>query len=155
MKRSPHDPHVSNSPRSFTLLELLAVVTLLGLLAGYTMRGLLLQPVSATQTLRRLAAIDAEARLLARQRGPLSMKFESGEDGSSTVITLSREDLERSYELNALIGFDSKEPLTDTLGFDRHGQSVDYTATISYESRVLHVAGLTGWSQLGSQAEWP
>lgn len=151
MKRSPHH----YSPRSFTLLELLAVVTLLGLLAGYTMRGLLLQPVSATQTLRRLAAIDAEARLLTRQHGPLGLNFESGEDGNSTVMTLSRVGLEHSYTLDALIGFQSEEPLADTLGFDRHGQSVDYTATIGNGSRTLHVAGLTGWSWLGSQAGRP
>ena len=151
MKRSSHH----YSPRSFTLLELLAVVTLLGLLAGYTMRGLLLQPVSATQTLRRLAAIDAEARLLARQHGPLGLTFESGEVGNSTVLTLSRKDIERSYALDALIEFEGVEPLADTLGFDRHGQSVDYSATIGNGSRMLHVAGLTGWSWLGSQAERP
>lgn len=146
MKRRPH---------SFTLLELLAVVTLLGLLAGYTMRGLLLQPVSATQTLRRLAAIDAEARLLARQHGPLSLTFEPGEDGNTTVMTLSRKDLERSYALDALIEFEGVEPLVGTLRFDRHGQSVDYSAKIDNGSRTLHVAGLTGWSQLGSQAGRP
>ena len=151
MKRSPNN----YSPRSFTLLELLAVVTLLGLLAGYTMRGLLLQPVSATQTLRRLAAIDAEARLLARQHGPLGLTFESGEVGNSTVLTLSRKDIERSYALDALIEFESEEPVADMLVFDRHGQSVDYSATIGNGSRMLHVAGLTGWSWLGSQAERP
>ncbi|RNC81186.1 MAG: type II secretion system protein [Phycisphaera sp.] len=148
-------PHHTHHCRCFTLLELLAVVMLLGLLAGYTLRSVLLQPVSPKQTLRQLVAIDAEARLLARRDGPLSLTLETNEESGTTEVKLKREGLERSYSLDQLVRVESDAQTEGVLAYDRHGQSVDYVVSLIATRDKLDIAGLTGWSTINREAGEP
>lgn len=134
--------------RSFTLLEMLCVAALLGLMAALGTRSLLTSTGSPTQTLRRMAAIDAEARLVARRSGPCSITLERDESRSKTAVLLVAGEKSRSYDFDRLIGIE--EGLAE-IAFDRHGQSVDYTVTVEGTDRTLRIAGLTGWSSLDGE----
>ena len=134
--------------RSFTLLEMLVVASLLGLLAAMGMQSLLTSPPSPTHTLSRIAAIDAEARLIARSNGPSLLTIESSEHDNMTLLALSTKERSRRFQFNGDIEIESG--LTE-IAFDRHGQSVDYTVSVAGSSRTLRVAGLTGWSEIDGE----
>lgn len=129
--------------RSFTLLEVLLVAVLLGLLASLTLRGLLTSAASPTHSLRRIAALDAEARLVARRSGPVSLWIASDDQSEMTVLTLESGTRRHRIELKAAVII--AEGLSQ-ITYDRHGQSVDYTVSIGSSPRALRIAGLTGWS---------
>ena len=137
---------MKHGPHSFTLLEVMIVVTLLGLLAGYAFRGALRSTDSPRQILRQLASIDAEARLLARRHGSGVLTLDAGGSLSATSVQLVVGDIKRNYELAAAceVSFGGKG--TAEIYIDRHGQSADYTAHIQDASSRLQIAGLTGWS---------
>lgn len=135
-------------PRSFTLLEMLVVAVLLGLLASIGMRSLFTSESSPTHTLRRIAAIDAEARLTARRTGPSRLLIEPDGQEDMTVLTLNIGEQQRRF------AFKNEVVLADGLteiAFDRHGQSVDYIVSVAGSSRVLRIAGLTGWSVIDGE----
>lgn len=132
-------------PRGFTLFETLLVAVLLGLLASMGMRGLLESTSSPTHTLRRFAAIDAEARLTARRSGPCTLSLERDEDERLTVLVLTVGERERLFELGAGVEVSGGAM---AIAYDRHGQSVDYVVRVPGHLRVLRIAGLTGWSEI-------
>lgn len=134
--------------RSFTLLEMLLVAVMLGLLASMGMRSLLMSTGSPTHTLRRIASIDAEARLIARRSGPCSIAIQRDGSRASTAISLVAEGQPHRFEFEIAVTFG--DGLTE-IAFDRHGQSVDYTVSIDGTSRTLRVTGLTGWSSIDGE----
>lgn len=129
-------------PHSFTLLETLLVVTLLGLLAGYALRGVFGSSDSPKQILKRIASIDAEARLMARGRGSATLVS----DPESASIALTADALDRRYEIGSRVRLLVDQEYVARIQFDRHGQSPSYTVTIeSAQQPAMHVAGQTGW----------
>ena len=133
---------------SFTLLEVLLVVTLLGLLAGFVLRGVFGNSDSPKQILRRFASVDAEARLVARERGPVELVSKT----DSADLSLTEGDIDRRFEFGAEILIVIDQERVDRIQFDRHGQSPGYTVTVEgAQTPVLHVSGQTGWSWIDDE----
>ena len=137
--------------RSFTLLEVMLVVTLLGLLAGYALRGVLTLSASPKHALRQLASIDAEARLMARQHGPVVLTIEHNEHDLSTAVILGVNETQRRYDIGAPIVVTGHAEAFTQINIDRHGQSDDYQATVGDAPHVLHIAGLSGWTWIDDE----
>jgi len=142
---------MKRAPRNFTLLEVMLVVTLLGLLAGYALRGVLSSSASPKHVLRQLASIDAEARLMARQHGPVVLTVEHNEHDLSSAVILDANDKQRRYDIGVLIDVARSTESFTQINIDRHGQSDDYQVTVGDAPHVLHIAGLTGWSWINDE----
>ncbi|HED54121.1 MAG TPA: prepilin-type N-terminal cleavage/methylation domain-containing protein [Phycisphaerales bacterium] len=138
-----------NRPRhSFTLLEVLIVVTLLGLLAGIGIRGIIGHSDSPKHILQRFAAIDAEARLMARTDGPVTL----GAGAQNADISLTAEGTIRRFRTGAQVRISVGRDLAESIGFNRLGQSTDYTVAVMGDpSPTLHISGLTGWSWIDDE----
>lgn len=139
--------------RSFTLIELLAVIVLLGLISGVGLVSL----GSADGMARRhqfdaaLQALDREARLRARiEGGTLLLIDEDDQDAMVVrlVATNSGEELKRLTLTPQSIEYrDPGGELLEEIRFDAVGRSVDFVVTRrdGDEARQWQVAGVSGW----------
>ncbi|MEO1535921.1 MAG: prepilin-type N-terminal cleavage/methylation domain-containing protein [Planctomycetota bacterium] len=133
------------TPRSFTLLETLAVLVLLGLVAGW---GLAAIDRSASPQLAadRYEAIDARARLLARTDGPQVLVLEGTRAQLGSFDAAAKA---RAFDLGAALRVESNDQPVDRIVYDRLAQSVDFTVYAEgNEAEILRVYGLTGWTEL-------
>ena len=135
--------------RSFTLIELLAVIVIITLTAGTVTVGL----VSANTSAQLQAAVsqwrdlDARARTLSRALGPITMRLEAHHGLVQLSLLDSDERLAKitlPWNVSARLAIDRP---TDTIVFDRLGRSPDYDVRLTLEDRVIawHVCGLTGY----------
>ena len=135
--------------RSFTLIELLAVIVIITLTAGTVSVGLVSANTSAQlQTaVSQWRDLDARARTLSRALGPVTMRYQV----QRTLVQLS---ILESGELLAEITLPRNvsarvvtEGPTDTVIFDRLGRSLDYNVTLTLDNSIIawHVCGLTGY----------
>ena len=138
------------TPRSFTLLETLAVLMLLGLVAGWGLAAID-RSVSPQLAADRFAAVDARARLLARTDGPQVLVLEGTR---AQLASLDDDARTGSFELNASLRIESNDQPIDRIVYDRLAQSVDFTVYAEgNEAALLHVHGLTGWTESLSDDE--
>lgn len=132
--------------RGLTLLETLAVIVLLSLAAGFGLSTLRRVSESPGAVLSRLGQIDAQMRLTAQRDGPVEMTFDQTVRGTSARAALFRND--RVQELGT---FRQRivvhtEAASESIVYDTLGRTEDFSIRIEGSDRVLHIAGLTGWT---------
>ncbi|MEO1535717.1 MAG: prepilin-type N-terminal cleavage/methylation domain-containing protein, partial [Planctomycetota bacterium] len=110
------------TPRSFTLLETLAVLVLLGLVAGWGL-ATIDRPASPRLAADRFAAVDARARLLAKVEGPQVLQLYQK---SVTLQTIGGTHRRRSFELDSDLNLKRDGELVDRIVYDRLGQTIDF-----------------------------
>ena len=135
--------------RSFTLIELLAVIVIITLTAGTVSVGLVSANTSAQlQTaVSQWRDLDARARTLSRTLGPIIMRLEARRSLVQLSLLGSDERLaEITLPKNVSARLATDRP-TATIIFDRLGRSPDYDVRLTLENRVIawHVCGLTGY----------
>lgn len=153
--------HITKGRRSFTLIELLAVIVLLSLAAGIGAGHLSNATESANQraVLASVLDLDARARLLARRSGPVCLVLTEELDTQTAMLTggaetdfpgwrddqapIARVTISPPLQLELL--HESGQVL-ENIDFDALGRSIDYRIVLSSptgqsEHRVL---GLTG-----------
>lgn len=133
--------------RGMTLIETLAMSVLVGLLTAMA-AGSLGGSFNAEHPADALRRFDAEVRLLARSCGPYQVSIQRGDNG---LCLLAQPVRGRSQAARVCLGTQTVITFSDpedTLMYDAHGRSADYSVTFGRPPRTLHIAGLTGWSEL-------
>ena len=135
--------------RSFTLIELLAVIVIITLTAGTVTVGLASANIGAQlqAAVSRWCNLDGRARTLSRALGPITMRHEVQRPLVRLSLIDSNERLaEIALPRNVIARLTTDRP-TDTVDFDRLGHTPDYDVQIVIDDRVVawHVCGLTGY----------
>lgn len=133
--------------RGLTLVETLAVSVIVGMVASLT-AGAMGGSFKAEHPADTIRRFDAEVRLLSRTYGPYHVSIEQGDHG---LCLLAEPVRGRSQVARVCLGSEAAITLgdtEDTLIYNAHGRSGDYSVTFGRPPRTLHIAGLTGWSEL-------
>lgn len=135
--------------RGFTLIELLAVIVIVTLTAGTVTISLASANTGAQlQTaVSQWRTLDARARTVSRALGSVTMHYQAQHTHVQLSLLDSGEQLAEitlPRKMSARLATDRP---TDTVLFDRLGQSPDYDVTVTLENRIVawHVCGLTGY----------
>lgn len=143
---------MSGSPRGFTLIEVLTVVTILAIATAAMTVGL--ASADANARLRALGAdlvdLDARARLLARTDGACELRLPSEQDRSVALALVGSDEAFTTIALPRGARLEASTTASDaleTIRFDRSGRSFDYEVIVTFDdlSATWAVAGLTGW----------
>ncbi len=134
--------------RSFTLIELLAVIVIISLTTGIAVVSIATTSESAQlhATVARWRDLDARARIFARSLGPVTMRLKRESQALQLRQDSSGELLAQLHLPEDLgLHLTSEDP-SHAIVFDRLGHSPDYDVKLLTRNRTIHwhVCGLTG-----------
>ena len=145
-----------NHKPAFTLIETLAVVTLIGL-AAVVLTPMLLGATDSSRiddAMRRVLDLDARARLIAQRELGATFVIE---DGVCSIVTdgVTGETRFSSWRHGSVTQIELRDEdgkQLERITYDASGRTLDFRVSVAWGSlsRVVDVAGLTGWIEPGA-----